>query len=100
MRRFSVYMTGIVIIDPQIAGISGDMLLSGLIDLGADKKIVIDAIYSCEDHFKGSKITSVDFIKAKSNGISCINFCLILRKIAKAFLALPCINQLPDTATL
>ncbi|MDP9197000.1 MAG: nickel pincer cofactor biosynthesis protein LarC [Thermoproteota archaeon] len=67
-------MTGIVIIDPQIAGISGDMLLSGLIDLGADKKIVIDAIYSCEDHFKGSRITSVDFIKAKSNGISCTKF--------------------------
>ncbi len=67
-------MTGIVIIDPQIAGISGDMLLSGLIDLGADKKIVINAIYSCEDHFKGSRITSVDFIKAKSNGISCTKF--------------------------
>ncbi|MGA8564961.1 MAG: nickel pincer cofactor biosynthesis protein LarC, partial [Nitrososphaeraceae archaeon] len=67
-------MTGIVIIDPQISGISGDMLLSGLIDLGADKKIVIDAIYSCEDHFKGSRIRSVDFIKAKSNGISCTKF--------------------------
>lgn len=67
-------MTGIVIIDPQISGISGDMLLSGLIDLGADKKIVMDAIYSCEDHFKSSKIRSVDFIKAKSNGISCTKF--------------------------
>lgn len=67
-------MTGIVIIDAQISGISGDMLLSGLIDLGADKKIVIDAIYSCEDHFKSSKIRSVDFIKAKSNGISCTKF--------------------------
>ena len=74
MKRFSAYMTGIVIIDPQISGISGDMLLSGLIDLGADKKIVIDAIYSCEDHFKGSRIRSVDFIKAKSNGISCTKF--------------------------
>jgi uncharacterized protein (TIGR00299 family) protein len=67
-------MTGIVIIDAQISGIAGDMLLSGLIDLGADKKIVIDAIYSCEDHFKSSKIRSVDFIKAKSNGISCTKF--------------------------
>jgi uncharacterized protein (DUF111 family) len=67
-------MTGIVIIDPQISGISGDMLLSGLIDLGAEKKIVIDAIYSCEDLFKGSRIRSIDFIKAKSNGISCTKF--------------------------
>src|SRR6476619_1395234 len=67
-------MTEIVIIDSQIAGISGDMLLSGLIDLGAEKKTVIDAIYSCEDHFKGSRIRSVDFIKAKSNGTSCTKF--------------------------
>lgn len=74
MKRFSVYMTGIVIIDPQIAGISGDMLLSGLIDLGADRKSVIDAIYSCEEYFKGCRVTSVDFIKAKSNGISCTKF--------------------------
>lgn len=31
-------MTKIVIIDSQIAGISGDMLLSSLVDIGANKK--------------------------------------------------------------
>ncbi|MDP9197577.1 MAG: nickel pincer cofactor biosynthesis protein LarC [Thermoproteota archaeon] len=67
-------MTGIVVIDPQIAGISGDMLLSALIDVGADRKNVIDAIYSCEEYFKGCRIASVDFIKSKSNGISCTKF--------------------------
>jgi len=45
-------MTKIVIIDAQVAGISGDMLLSSLIDLGANKKKVIDSIYACQDYFK------------------------------------------------
>ena len=34
----------ILVIDPSIAGISGDMLLSSFIDLGADEKLVIDNI--------------------------------------------------------
>ncbi|MDH3278537.1 MAG: DUF111 family protein, partial [Nitrosopumilus sp.] len=34
----------VVVIDPQIAGISGDMLLCSLIDLGADKNKIIDGI--------------------------------------------------------
>lgn len=63
-------MTKIAIIDSQVAGISGDMLLSSLIDLGADKK-VIDSIFACQDYFKGSKIRNVDFIKTSSCGISC-----------------------------
>jgi uncharacterized protein (DUF111 family) len=64
-------MTKIVIIDAQVAGISGDMLLSSLIDLGANKKKVIDSIYACQDYFKGSKIRDVNFVKTSSYGISC-----------------------------
>ena len=67
-------MTKIVIIDSQIAGISGDMLLSSLIDAGANKKKVIDSIYACQSHFKGAKIRKVDFIKTTSHGISCTKF--------------------------
>jgi uncharacterized protein (TIGR00299 family) protein len=64
-------MTKIVIIDSQVAGISGDMLLSSLIDVGANKKKVIDSIYTCQDYFKGTKIRHVDFKKTTSYGISC-----------------------------
>ncbi|HEY7757162.1 MAG TPA: nickel pincer cofactor biosynthesis protein LarC [Nitrososphaeraceae archaeon] len=67
-------MAKIVIIDSQIAGISGDMLLSSLIDVGANKKKVIDSIYVCQNYFEGSKIRNVDFVKTSSCGISCTKF--------------------------
>ncbi|MFN2434469.1 MAG: nickel pincer cofactor biosynthesis protein LarC [Nitrososphaeraceae archaeon] len=67
-------MAKIVIIDSQVAGISGDMLLSSLIDVGANKKKVIDSIYACQNYFKGSKIRNVDFVKTSSYGISCTKF--------------------------
>jgi pyridinium-3,5-bisthiocarboxylic acid mononucleotide nickel chelatase len=64
-------MSKIVIIDSQVAGISGDMLLSSLVDIGANKKKVVDSIYACQDYFEGSIIRKVDFIKTTSYGISC-----------------------------
>ena len=67
-------MAKIVIIDSQIAGISGDMLLSSLIDVGANKKKVIASIYSCQNYFKGSKIRNADIVKTSSYGISCTKF--------------------------
>jgi uncharacterized protein (TIGR00299 family) protein len=67
-------MTKIVIIDSQIAGISGDMLLSSLIDIGASKKKVINSIYACQDFFKGTKIRKANFLKSVSHGISCTKF--------------------------
>ena len=69
-------MSNIAIIDAQIAGISGDMLLGSLIDAGASKKKVRDAIYSCEKFFEKSKIKKLDFVKSKSNGLSCTKLVL------------------------
>ena len=38
----------VVVIDPQIAGISGDMLLCALVDLGANTTKIIDGVKRSE----------------------------------------------------
>jgi hypothetical protein len=58
----------LAVIDCQIAGISGDMLLSSLIDLGADRKKVIDVIMSCQNFVKGSKIVNATFEDVMRSG--------------------------------
>ena len=66
----------VLVIDPQIAGISGDMLLSSLIDLGADKGKVIDGIKKSEQFFSDSTITKIDFQKTKKRGIEALQLIL------------------------
>jgi pyridinium-3,5-bisthiocarboxylic acid mononucleotide nickel chelatase len=63
-------MARIAIIDCQLAGIAGDMLMSSLVDAGASKSNVIDAIFACQDSLKGSKIAKVDFVKVVSHGFA------------------------------
>jgi pyridinium-3,5-bisthiocarboxylic acid mononucleotide nickel chelatase len=67
-------MTRIAIIDSQITGISGDMLLSSLIDAGANKNKVINAIIACQNFVKGSKIIDANFYKTISHGFSATRF--------------------------
>jgi uncharacterized protein (DUF111 family) len=69
-------LSKIAIIDAQIAGLSGDMMLSALIDLGANKKKVIDSIYRCENIIPGTKIKDVRFEKVNSNGFTATRFYL------------------------
>ena len=55
-------------IDAQIAGISGDMILSSLVSLGANKSRIIEGIYTAESFLDDSKITNIDFISVQKNG--------------------------------
>ena len=66
----------VVVIDPQIAGISGDMLLCSLIDLGADKNKIIDGINRSEKFLSNSIIKKIDFERVQKHGIQ--SFQLIL----------------------
>jgi len=66
----------VVVIDPQIAGISGDMLLSSLVDLGADKKRVMEGIKESEKFLSNSSIKKIDFQKIQKHGIECLQLIL------------------------
>ena len=59
----------VIVIDPQIAGISGDMILSSLIDLGVDKNQIIEGIKKIQKFLPDSKINKIDFQKIQKNGI-------------------------------
>jgi len=66
----------VVVIDPQIAGISGDMLLCSLVDLGADKNKIIDGVKQSENFFANSSIKKIDFQKISKHGIQSVQLIL------------------------
>jgi pyridinium-3,5-bisthiocarboxylic acid mononucleotide nickel chelatase len=63
-------MTRVAIIDSQMAGIAGDMLMSSLVDAGANKIKVIEAIFGCQNFIKGSRIIEAHFAKVLSHGFA------------------------------
>ena len=66
----------VIVIDPQIAGISGDMLLCSLVDLGADKNKIIDGIKASEKFLSNSTIKKIDFVKIQKHGIESLQLIL------------------------
>ena len=60
----------VLFIDCQVAGISGDMILSSLVDLGADKSQIIDGVKESANFLQGSTIKKLDFIKVQKKGKS------------------------------
>jgi len=70
----------VVVIDPQIAGISGDMLLCSLVDLGADKNKIINGVKQSEKFFSNSSIKKIDFKKISKHGIQSIQLILEIKE--------------------
>jgi hypothetical protein len=59
----------VIVIDPYVAGISGDMILCSLVDLGANKNKILDGIKSSEKFLPGSILKKIDFTKVDKHGI-------------------------------
>ena len=59
----------VFVIDAQVAGISGDMLLSSLVNIGANKSKIIDGIHNAESLVKDVKLKKIDFVEVKKNSL-------------------------------
>lgn len=68
----------VIIIDPQIAGASGDMILCSLVDMNADKTKIIDGIKSCSKFLPDSIIHEINFTRINKNKINSTS--LVLKK--------------------
>ena len=68
--HFHHFIDMVLFIDCQVAGISGDMILSSLVDLGADKSKIIDGVKESANLLQGSTIKKLDFIKVQKKGKS------------------------------
>ena len=68
--HFYHFIDMVLFIDCQVAGISGDMILSSLVDLGANKSKIIDGLKESAKFLSGSTIKKLDFIIIQKNGKS------------------------------
>lgn len=88
-----------IIIDAQVAGISGDMLLSALVNLGANKSKIINGVHLAENYLKGSKIQKIDFEKQVKHGTEATHLVLEIKENIherKGIEIQDCILQLSD----
>ena len=68
-KHFWYFLIMVIIIDPQIAGISGDILLSSLVNLGANKNKIINGIEKSQQFLLNSTIKKIYFQKIQKRGI-------------------------------
>ena len=68
--HFSHIIDMVLFIDCQVAGISGDMVLSSLVDLGANKSKIISGVKESANFLDGSTIRKLDFVKVQKKGKS------------------------------
>jgi len=59
----------VIVMDPYVAGISGDMVLCALVDLGADKNRILEGVKKCEKFLPESEIKKIEFTKIQKHGI-------------------------------
>ena len=66
----------VLVFDPRGAGISGDMVLAALVDMGADGESICDRIRECAGLLPGSSIREMSFREESRGGIRCTRLVL------------------------
>ena len=61
----------VIVIDPSVAGVSGDMLLCALVDAGADAGAVSEACSQAALCLSGTRSAEVGFVKSSRRGVAC-----------------------------
>lgn len=77
---FNIFQIMVIVIDAQTAGISGDMLLCSLVDMGANKKKIIKGIKIAEQFLDGSIINKIHFETVRKHGIESTSLSLDLEE--------------------
>ncbi len=86
----------VLVIDSQVAGIAGDMILSSLVDMGSDKARIIDGIRSAEKLLDGVRIKKIDFVRASKHGMDATRMVLELDEdhdTARGTVIMDCIGR-------
>ena len=68
-KHFKEFSFMVLVIDSQIAGISGDMLLCSLVNMGANRSKIIDGIHNAESLCKDVKVKKIEFVEVKKNSL-------------------------------
>ena len=68
-KHFKEFSFMVLVIDSQIAGISGDMLLCSLVNMGANTSKIIDGIRHAESLCKDVKVKKAEFVEMKKNSL-------------------------------
>jgi len=66
----------VFVIDAQVAGVSGDMLLCSLVNIGANRSKIIDGIRNAGSLCKDVKIKKIDFVEVKKKSLQAIELLL------------------------
>ncbi|MXZ93581.1 MAG: nickel pincer cofactor biosynthesis protein LarC [Cenarchaeum sp. SB0678_bin_8] len=61
----------VLVIDPRQAGISGDMMLSALVDMRGGGDAICKKIKNCTRYLDGSSIRSISFQRTRRSGMAC-----------------------------